>query len=390
MTDAASGMSRWAKLTMAGFTLGGSYFVIQGSKVTEQWWLLALLLIFVCLAALLAMQKIKQWQQGVLGILVLLCTLMTLSIEQHVAMLYVVVCLLAIETLRKRTAIIWVGACILAVFASELVNSPNSVNVQDAFVNSLLALFLIGFAFLRLEAETGRRQTRQLLHELEAKNLQLATYAAEQEQQSRIEERQRLSRELHDTLGHKLTTSIVQLEAAHKLLEQDPGRVNIILTTVRSLLKDGLDETRNIVRLLDQDESREQSLVAVIRPLVSAFQSATGLSVSLQMDCDEALIPAFCKQHLFRIVQEALTNISRHADASEVHIKLTAGDVIELLIEDNGMRLNDYRGDSLPPVKSIESRVAELKGKLKFVREGALTRLVVEVPFSQTGGNSVH
>ncbi len=378
-------MSRWAKLSIAGFTLGGSYFVIMGLKATEQWWLLILLVMFAFLSTLLTTQKIKHWQQGMLAVLFLLSAVMTLYIHQHGTMLYVVVCLLAIETLRKRTAVIWVGACVFAVFVSELISSPNIVDVQDAFVNSLLTVFLSGFAFLRVEAETGRRQTRLLLHELEDKNLQLANFAAEREQQSRVEERQRLSRELHDTLGHTLTTSIVQLEAAEKLFEQHPGRVKQILTTARSLLKEGLDETRNIVRLLDKNAAEALSLTDLITPMVNNFQAATGLSISLRIACEKAIIYSPCKQHLVRIVQEAMTNISRHAEASEVTIVLTASDVIELTIEDNGVRLNTYTGVSLPTVKSIESRVTELQGTLRFTREGGLTKLYVAIPMKPFG-----
>ena len=170
MSYASSDISRWAKLTMAGLVLGGSYFVFQGLKESGQWWLLILLIMFVSLATLLALQKIQQWQQGVLGALFLICFVMTLFIHQHITMFYVVVCLLAIETLSKRTAIIWVSICVLAVFVSEFENSVELVNLQDAFVNSFLTVFLSGFAFLKLEAEKSRNQTQQLLHELEDKN----------------------------------------------------------------------------------------------------------------------------------------------------------------------------------------------------------------------------
>ncbi|MFT7560886.1 MAG: signal transduction histidine kinase [Flavobacteriales bacterium] len=393
MSDASSDISHWAKLTMLGLTLGGSYFAIQGLKESSQWWLLTLLVMFVSLSTLLAMQKIQRWPQAVLGVLFLSCFVMTQFIQQHITMFYVVVCLLSIETLSKKTAIIWVSICVLAVFVSEL-ETTELINLQDAFVNSFLTLFLSGFAFLKLEAEKSRNQTRLLLHELEDKNIQLARYAAEQEQQSRLEERQHLSRELHDTLGHKLTTSIVQLEAAERFFDQDPERVKKILATLRKLLKEGVDETRNIVRLLDINETAGQSLTDVITPLVNNFQAATGLSVSLQMESDiesnDALITVRDKKHILRIVQEALTNISRHAEATKVNIKLSINDAITLLIDDNGVRLNSHQGELLPPIKSIDSRVTELHGKLSFARDGALTKLRIDIPLQPTGADSDH
>lgn len=395
MTDAVLNMSRWVSLTIAGITLGAIYFSVQGLSQTGQWWLLVLPFVFVGLTVLLAFNKLESWRQGTLAAMLVLSELMTLFVNSHLNMLIVVVCLLAVEMLSKRMAIVWLCICVLAGFSSELIGEIERFSLQDAVVNSLLTLFFGGFAFLRLEADTGRRKTQQLLQELEEKNQQLASYTAEREQQSRVEERQRLSRELHDTLGHKLTTSIVQLEAAEKFFERDPDRVKNILTTARNLLKDGLDETRDIVRLLDQYEAKEQSIVDAITSLAGAFQSATELSLSLHIECEDAAIPAYCKQHLLRIVQEALTNISRHADASEVHISLTAGDVITLKIEDNGVRLNDSLGDTLSPAKSIESRVTELKGGIQFFREETMTKLFIEIPIrvsreEKIGGDSAH
>jgi signal transduction histidine kinase len=380
MNEATFEMSRWAKLSIAGFTIGGSYYALTALGETEQWWLLGFLLTFALLAALLTKPKKKSLQHGSLVVLFLLSTVMSLFIHQHSTMLYVVVCLLAIEMFSRRVAVVWVAVCILAVFSSELLSSPSLIDIQDAFINSLLALFLSGFAFLRIEAENGRRHTRLLLHELEDKNRQLAAFFEERELQSRKEERAKLSRELHDTLGHKLTTSIVQLDAAEKFIEPDPNRVKTILTTVRNLLTEGLNETRDIVRFLDQETVEDHSLIDLVTPLVSQFKAATGLSVSLQIGSDCDSIAARYKQHIFRIIQEALTNISRHAEATEVSINLTVSESIALTIDDNGIRLNSQKGRTLPAVRSIESRVIELQGKCSFAREDARTKLMVFIP----------
>jgi len=328
MTDTPLPISHWAILTVTGFTLGGSYFFIQGLDTPKQWWLLGLLLAFICITTLVILRKIKRYQQIALSALFLLCTVMMLLSPKHIAMLYVVICLLVIETQYKQIAIFWVSLCVVAVITSELLYSPELKNLQDAIVNGLLTLFLSGFAFLRIEAETGRRHTRQLLNELKDKNRQLANYAAEREYQSRTEERQSLSRELHDTLGHKLTTSIVHL--------------------------------------------------------ANNFESVTDINIKLKITYDETQIAPNIKQHIFRIVQEALTNISRHADATQVSIKLESKDFITLCVEDNGKRLDNKVG-ALTPAKSIVSRIAELKGKTSFERSDGRTRLRVEIPSAQIG-----
>ncbi len=388
MTSAIPPLSRWAMLTLAGFLLGGCYFFIQGLRATGQWWMLVVLLVFIGFTVLLATQRIQQWQQGVLAALLLLTTAMTFWVPSHMAMLYVVVSLLAIETLPKRRAIGWVCACVAAVFASELITSTTPTDIQDASVNSLLTLFLSGFAFLRSEAETGRQQTRILLSKLEIKNRQLSDFTLDREQQNKAEARQQLSRELHDTLGHTLTISIVQLEAAEKFLARDPNRAQRILTTARQLLITGLDETRKLVRLMDEGQAENVPLAQALPELVENFQRLTAIKTTLTFDADEALLSAQCKQHLFRIVQEALTNISRHANATEATIILTGNaelSTITLQVSDNGRRLKDDESKPLPSIKSIESRVAELNGSITFSRKGQSTKLCVEIPIIHIG-----
>lgn len=385
MTEAQTSLSRWALLTIAGFTFGGAYFALQGIRSGGQWWLLPVLLLLLVLTVFLARPSRARGRELAVAVLFTLATLITLNIQQHAAMLYVVVCLLAIETLAKSRALIAVGASVLAVFASELAPGPTVINLQDAFVNCLLMVFLSGFALQRKEAEKRRRNARQLLLELEHKNRQLAIYATERERQSRMEERQQLSRDLHDTLGHKLTAAIVQLEAAERFLARDPARVKAILTTLRSLLRDGLQETRAIVHQLDETETGQQPLANLISTLVDSFKRTSGILVSLEFDGDEGRIPDHVKQHLFRIVQESLTNISRHANASSAHISLTIASNIELRVEDDGVGLRIQPGEALPPVKSIESRVAEMQGQLRFTREGKVTRVLVELPLAHSG-----
>ncbi|MDF2177946.1 histidine kinase [Aliiglaciecola sp. CAU 1673] len=383
MTDALPVVSRWVKLCILGLILGGGYFVAMGLKGSGQWWLATTWLLLTLLSTLMTGSYVSKGHQAIWALLLVLVTLMTVQIHQHLTMLYLVVCLLAIETQPKPTAMFWVSLSIASVFGTELFYSPSPSSVQDAIVNGLLVLFISGFAFLRSEAEQGRQKNRQLLDELEDKNLQLASFIAEHERQSRLQERQHLSRELHDTLGHRLTTSIVQLEAAEKYLDLEPQRVKSILPTVRSVLKDGLAETRNIVRLLDQDKFGRQSLEDLVRPMVSAFKSATGLTIDLQLTCDSSCMSDQRKVHVLRIVQEAMTNISRHANATSANINISsvkAGSAIEVLVEDNGVRLDNFQGQPLPCVKSIESRVAELNGELTFTREDGVTRLRVLVP----------
>ncbi|WP_123636920.1 sensor histidine kinase [Marinimicrobium koreense] len=388
MNSISSGVSLWVRLTIVGLTLVGSYFVVSSITTLGQSWALGLLLLFVCCTFTVISDHARRLRQVVLILMFVVILILTFLVHQHLAMLFLVVCLIAVESLPRRLSIVWIGMCVLAVFVCEVFDGRSETGLQDAIVNSFITLLVSGFAILRVDAEIGRKRTRKLVRELEIKNKKLAIYAAEHEYQSRLKERQRLSRELHDTLGHKLTTSIVQMEAAEKLVEEQPGRAKGMIRDSQSLLREGLEETRDMVRFLDHDSPGESFLSRDLSVLVKSFQSATGLAVDLRLKIGESGVSSEVKRHIFRIVQESLTNISRHAKATEVCITLTHDKIIRLLIEDNGQSVIYSSGENLPQSKTIESRVSELRGNLKFYREGVLTVLCVEIPLFPRGDGS--
>lgn len=369
-----------------GFLAGGAYFSTQ-AFLTGSVAAAPIFIGFALLSAALSVCRNTKLYNPLFGILFLLCSAMAIAIHQHLMMLYVVVCLFAIELTSKKTAILWVGASIACVIIIELSRAINAQNIQDAAMNGLLTLFMSGFAFLRKEAEQQKHKAQSLSEELTHKNLQLSLYAKEREQQSRIEERHRISRELHDSLGHALTTSIVQLEAAEKYLHKDTNKTMSIINTAKSLLIKGLDETRNIVQLLkDQDEDQELSVA--INTLAQDFEQITGLSIVVEIYGNIDELSASIKQHLYRITQEALTNIIRHANATEASITLELDQHLKLSISDNGSNLEASESETLPTVKSIQSRVNELNGTLNFYRENGLTQLEITIPLAPNSETS--
>lgn len=101
-----------------------------------------------------------------------------------------------------------------------------------------------------LRADAARQETQQVLDELDDAHQQLQTYAAQVEELAVAEERNRLSREVHDTLGHRLTVLIVQLAGAERLVAKQPDRATEKIATVRQQLDEGLGELRRTVAML--------------------------------------------------------------------------------------------------------------------------------------------
>jgi signal transduction histidine kinase len=231
-------------------------------------------------------------------------------------------------------------------------------SVAQALAGELAAFaFVIVFSLLARRERYARRQVEHLAAEVEA----LAT----------TRERQRIAREIHDSLGHYLTVASVQLEAARSIAEGRDQR----LAGVQQLLREGLRELRLSVSILRERSSASPPFEQAIAELV-AESEATGLRTQITTSGVIRPLPGAIGFALYRAAQEALTNVRRHASASQavVHLDYQAQRV-RLSVVDDGVGPT-----AMPPVGSglsgLRERVELLGG-----------RLLLEVPAQ--GGFSV-
>ena len=176
-------------------------------------------------------------------------------------------------------------------------------------------------------AELARRHNQELLDALRATQAELQALAL-------VEERNRLSREMHDSLGHRLTAAVVQLEGAERLIPSDPGRAAGMVRAMREELKEALAELRQMVAAL---RSEGPPLDAALRRLAERFEASTGLPVRLQLPLDLPLLPQAHELALYRAAQEGLTNVQRHAAARHVRLGLALAEGgIWLTVSDDG------------------------------------------------------
>lgn len=137
------------------------------------------------------------------------------------------------------------------------------------------------------------------------------------------EERNRLAREMHDSLGHQLTVAAVQLEGAQRLIPKDPDRAAHIVETARAQVRDSLDDLRRTVAALRQPEQADIALPQAIRQLATLFEQATGLAVQCVMPNQLPDLPLAHRLTCYRAAQEGLTNVQRHAQAKNILIVLS-------------------------------------------------------------------
>lgn len=227
-------------------------------------------------------------------------------------------------------------------------------------------IFFAIFAHQTARAESAREESERLLLELQAAHRQLQDYAAQAEELAVQQERNRLAREMHDTLGHRLTVSSVQLQAAQRLIPSAPERAGQMVGAVLEEIRAGLGELRRTVATLRTPVEADLALGPALKRLTDDFQQATGIAVHLSVAGDLPELAANQRHALYRGAQEGLTNIQKHAGARDAWVDLSRADgTVTLRVRDNGAGLaasaGDQAGFGLP---GLYERAAQLGGQL--------------------------
>ncbi len=269
------------------------------------------------------------------------------------AMLSFVTVALAEGMLPRRAALIHHALLLLALVGVYVLGVDASSALQVGL--GLPAGFIFIIAFTQLAQR--ERQARQ---QLEAANIQLTEYAAQVEQLATMRERNRLAREVHDSLGHYLTVINVQLEVVTKLLEANPSKALEAATRAKELASEGLAEVRRSVAALRPSPIEDRPLPEALQSLGDTAREA-GLVVTFEQDGRLRALSPEVETVIYRATQEALTNIRKHAHASSAHIRLAyAANTVQLCIHDNGVgRQHDEDNVGL---MALRERVTALNG----------------------------
>ena len=232
-------------------------------------------------------------------------------------------------------------------------NNPENTTVAEV-LNGLgwdmviVAAWLLG-AYVRTR--------RQLVVELRQR-------AADSAEAAAVAERARVARELHDVLAHSLGVVVVQAEAAEEALERRPELAAESLRSIQRTGREALVEVRRLVGVLREDEAvREPSRGAGAVPELVRRVSAAGLPVELDVDGSVEGLPAAPDLAVYRIVQESLTNVLKHAGASRARVHIARGtDRVSVEVTDDGRgarRTDDGSGNGL---RGMRERVTALGG----------------------------
>jgi two-component system, NarL family, sensor histidine kinase DevS len=195
-------------------------------------------------------------------------------------------------------------------------------------------------------------------------------------------ERQRLARELHDETGQALTSILLGLRAVEDA--KDPAELEAAAGQLRELVVSTLQDVRRLAVELRPKALDDFGLVPAIERLVETFREHTGLEVHLEPQLGAERLPSDVETTLYRITQEALTNVVKHAQARRVSIVLTRRDgSVAAVIEDDGRGFGSGDGSGGLGLLGMRERIALVEGRLEVESTpGSGTTLSIEVPIS--------
>jgi len=192
-------------------------------------------------------------------------------------------------------------------------------------------------------------------------------------------ERARLARELHDETGQALASILLGLRSLEQSAESESTLTRV--AAVRELVVSTLHDVRRLAVELRPAALDDFGLAAAIERLVETYREGASTTVDLEIQMGTGRLPADVETTLYRIVQEALTNVTKHADATRISVLLTRTErAAVLVVEDDGHGFGDgYATDGLG-LTGMRERVALVGGRLRVETGRAGTTIAVEIP----------
>lgn len=262
-------------------------------------------------------------------------------------------------------------------------NLPIKVSLDQlgAVWIGFLLVFGLVILFLHLLVDAALKE-RQGQEQLTAANDRLRQYALRVEELATVQERDRIARDIHDSLGHSLTVYGIHLEAALRLLRSNPTKAEALLLEVKQLNSKTLQEVRQSVTALRSDPLRERSLTAAIADLVTEFQRSTDIPPTCIIQLKSPLFRELSVV-IYRIVQESLTNICKYATATEVSVSIVQSAThLQVSIQDNGKGFELSQNTTGFGLQGMQERTLALSGQLEIItapNQGCLMNVIFPI-----------
>lgn len=247
--------------------------------------------------------------------------------------------------------------------------------VQNKF-ETIIVLFFIGILGTYIKEEVNRKTEAQKLYDklrvsqesLKKANEDLESYSNTIQEVTLLRERNRLSREPHDSVGHSLSAIIFQLGAIEKLISSRPEKASAMTKNIRTYCQDSLQELRLMVRDLKPKILDTYEGLLAIEELVRNFTKITSIKVNLRVSKKKYNLNADQCAVLYRVVQEFMTNSVKHGHASLININVTFNEnEVYINLKDNGVGCSNINKSF--GLQGIQERIKSVKGQVALYSE---------------------
>jgi signal transduction histidine kinase len=231
------------------------------------------------------------------------------------------------------------GGCLAALLGLIALEQALDPAVKKATDLVGVMPFLVLLVLLPWVTGLYVRTRRLYVAELRDRALRAEDEREERARAAVIDEQRRIARELHDAVAHTISVMVVQAEAAEEMLSGDPERARLPVQRIQRVGREGLAEMRRLLGVLRGGESPEtapQPGLSRLDALADEVRAA-GLPVEVTVEGVPRLLSVGIDISAYRIVQEALTNVLKHARASKVDVCVRYGSTLELDVEDDGV-----------------------------------------------------
>lgn len=274
--------------------------------------------------------------------------------------------------------------------------ASRSGRLLDESMGSLITLFftlLLAGAMSR--AIQAQQKLTKLLHSLEASHTQLKQYSMRVADLAATEERNRLARDIHDSLGHHLAAINIQLEKANAYKDRDLKRAYEAVSYAQCTVQDALKDVRESVNSLRQD-SEPFLFNKALNDLIKRMQHSK-LKINLHCVGNSSRYSRLKLMTLYRAVQEGLTNVHKHANASQVAIDINFEyQQATLVLSDNGSGFNvntwEMKGNeqTAAGLLGLQERLTLVGGTLDISSRAQGTTLAIHIPHADSQIHIAH
>ena len=308
----------------------------------------------------------------------------------YFGLLLIPLTLQAAHVLQPRVGFRWIGTFVVVLAAFMFLGHEFGKALAFVLTFTLVYLFSGSYAVVARQAQRAGEESQTLLGELQTAHRQLQRYVAQAEDVAVMQERNRLARNLHDSVTQTVFTMTLTTEAARLLFDKAPALAVPQLDKLRVLARSALAEMRSLISALRPATITDQGLIPALRHHLAILKKQQALSVALTV-VGEPYLYGEQAERMFRVIQEALNNVVKHAGTDTASVAVRFGEseaCVQIEDEGQGFVLGDARaGTGHIGLSTMRERAEMMGGTLTIDSPpGEGTRVFIKVPRAAENG----